>query len=655
MPPVIPADLSGLSLDELNDLYRQCQEFAAANGETAPIADLTTAVEGAETLQAEIAARGDAEPPPDPAEDAAARAALLARIPVAEPASEGEPEPSDASADAVAAALSRFATELVQRLAAVPAAVPAPTPLTAAGAPLRGELVEGLPPLSRIGRSSLTVIERPAPIRGELTITAGAEVDGFRAGQELNGLEDVDRALLARLRNLTPVRGATDGEKVVVASVRSELPDGRFLREGHDADNRRKLAEVTALVAAGGLCAPVTPYYDFLVLAGAQRPVRDALTGYGATRGGITFLPSLQWTAAGNQTRTVTDGATTNTSTTVTSASAAFLPSDVGAAISGNGIPAGAYIVVVTNATTVTISAAATATATGVTVTIVRYGASRVVTNAQDASSLNGTAAQIVAGSKPCFHVTCPSPETVYVQAVTNCIEIDNFYARAYPEGVSGWTQMALATWARTAETALLDAISAKSTQVTAAAPSAGMGASRAIPAQLIKAAAYYRSRNRMPLNATIEVLLPYWLPALEDCDQIFGSLFDADYYRLAVEMEMTLADNNIAVSWYMDSGTGKGQLINSGAQQGASTLVTFPTTVVSYMFAPGSFLFLDGGELNFGLIRDSVLNAQNNYRVFSESFEAVAFVGMEALELTHQTVVASGSGSASVTGPTAF
>lgn len=68
--------------------------------------------------------------------------------------------------------------------------------------------------------------------------------------------------------------------------------------------------------------------------------------------------------------RTVTDGATTASSTTVTSATAAFTAADVGSAISGGSIPASASIVSVTNSTTVVISANATATATGVSLTI---------------------------------------------------------------------------------------------------------------------------------------------------------------------------------------------------------------------------------------------------------------------------------------------
>lgn len=68
--------------------------------------------------------------------------------------------------------------------------------------------------------------------------------------------------------------------------------------------------------------------------------------------------------------RQVTDGVTTNTSTSITSATAAFGPDDVGKPISGTGISAGTTISAVTSTTAATLSAAATATGTGITFTI---------------------------------------------------------------------------------------------------------------------------------------------------------------------------------------------------------------------------------------------------------------------------------------------
>lgn len=69
-------------------------------------------------------------------------------------------------------------------------------------------------------------------------------------------------------------------------------------------------------------------------------------------------------------TRSVTDGVTTNASTTVTSATAAFTQADKGKLIAGTGITSGTTIASVTNATTVVLSAAATASGTSIAFTI---------------------------------------------------------------------------------------------------------------------------------------------------------------------------------------------------------------------------------------------------------------------------------------------
>lgn len=52
--------------------------------------------------------------------------------------------------------------------------------------------------------------------------------------------------------------------------------------------------------------------------------------------------------------------------------------------------------------------------------------------------------------------------------------------------------------------------------------------------------------------------------------------------------------------------------------------------------------LFLDGGTLDLGIVRDSTLNATNDAIIFAESFEQVAAVGPESLRIT-STVDASG------------
>ncbi len=104
----------------------------------------------------------------------------------------------------------------------------------------------------------------------------------------------------------------------------------------------------------------------------AQLPVIGCGIPTGAYIASVTDASDVVLSAAATATRpfAVSDGATTSGSTVVTSASAGFSTAcDADKSISGAGIPAGAYIKLVTNPTTVTISAAATATATGVSLT----------------------------------------------------------------------------------------------------------------------------------------------------------------------------------------------------------------------------------------------------------------------------------------------
>jgi hypothetical protein len=80
----------------------------------------------------------------------------------------------------------------------------------------------------------------------------------------------------------------------------------------------------------------------------------------------------------------------------------------------------------------------------------------------------------------------------------------------------------------------------------------------------------------------------------------------------------------------------GSHDLSSFGAQQGsAAKLLEFPDSISWYLFAEGSFLFLDGGTLDLGIIRDSSLVGTNDYKMFIETFENVAFVGVESLKIT--------------------
>jgi hypothetical protein len=243
-----------------------------------------------------------------------------------------------------------------------------------------------------------------------------------------------------------------------------------------------------------------------------------------------------------------------------------------------------------------------------------------LITAANDARG--GTFSQ-----KSCQHIECPDIAEVDVSIIYHCVEFGNLQSRTFPEQVAQFNELVLAAHARKAEVNLLDGIDGASTQVTSVQVA---GATSTLLGQMITAAAGYRSRNRMSADAPLRVLAPSWILDALQVDVLrsqFGR-FDAGDATFTGE----LAKANVSVSWYLDSPTGADQVFGAQAD---GALLPFPEDALWYMFAEGSFMFLDGGTLELGIVRDSVLNSQNDYQIFGESFENVAYLGIESLAVT--------------------
>jgi hypothetical protein len=213
--------------------------------------------------------------------------------------------------------------------------------------------------------------------------------------------------------------------------------------------------------------------------------------------------------------------------------------------------------------------------------------------------------------------------------------------ARTYPELLAQWNNLLLAAQARLAESQLLTDIDDFSTAVTAA--SVGGGAIADLLPQILQAAVGMRSRHRMAEDTVLRVMLPSWAIPLLVTDALRAEFerFDTDSQRIIAKMR----EFNVEPTFYVDGAAGAGQVFDA---QSAGALDTFPDEVRWYIFPEGTFLFLDGGSLELGLVRDSVLNATNDFQLFGETFEAVAYVGVESLAVT-STVCPSGATSAPV------
>jgi hypothetical protein len=77
--------------------------------------------------------------------------------------------------------------------------------------------------------------------------------------------------------------------------------------------------------------------------------------------------------------------------------------------------------------------------------------------------------------------------------------------------------------------------------------------------------------------------------------------------------------------------------------------LLGFPDIFRWFVEYEGDFLFLDGGELDLGVVRDTGLNAVNKYETFYETFEGLHFRGSEKPLVVTSTMNPNGAAAALV------
>ena len=244
-----------------------------------------------------------------------------------------------------------------------------------------------------------------------------------------------------------------------------------------------------------------------------------------------------------------------------------------------------------------------------------------------------------------CARIECPPEAEALTEAVTMCLTFGVMSSRVFPENVAANTQLALVQNARLAESALLAKIKAGSTQI--AGPAVLYGAVRDLLLTVARVVAWYRDRNRLGENTPVRAIMPVWLLDLMRADMIVqppaGDGRVADFAISANDIENFFDEWGVNITWALDSadrtagGSTFGALIDAEDPAPVNVFATplFPTSVEWAMFAEGTWLFLDGGSLDLGIIRDSKLVQANDYTQFSEVFEGAAKIGGESLWIT--------------------
>jgi len=248
-------------------------------------------------------------------------------------------------------------------------------------------------------------------------------------------------------------------------------------------------------------------------------------------------------------------------------------------------------------------------------------------TNATDTTPAGATKASLT--------VTAAGENTVATDAITMQMQFGNLMSRAYPELVARHNELGLIQHSRIAEQYLLDKIDAGSVAVTSTNV---IGVARDFLVQIGRAAAGYRSRHRLEADAPLAAIVPAWVRDAIIADLALNMPGDGNLGATYSEIEGYLASRNVNITFTTDAGV-------FGAQS-AGGMVEFPDTFTWRLFAEGTFLFLDGGTLDLGIIRDSTLVGTNDYKMFVETFEGIAKVGIESLAVT-STISVNGAAAA--------
>jgi hypothetical protein len=325
-------------------------------------------------------------------------------------------------------------------------------------------------PQKRAGVASIAAhAQRPVvkQDKARIVLSAAADVPGFALGSDLEGLHEVAKAVVARMRGFPAAPNLGAQQQFGVAVLRKEFPqelvaDGREDQDVVDRAAKENRLPGGSLVAAGGWCAPSETVYDLCA---------------GETTEGLISVPEIQVSRGG-----------------------------------------------------------------------IRYTTGPDFSDIYTNSGFCQTEAQAIAGTtKPCYEVTCPPFQEVRLDACGICIKAPILTNAAYPELVQRVVSGALVAHQHKMSVKVINAIS--TALGTAVAPTLPGNTTASTLSFLELAGEGLRSKYRLGLRASLEVIAPHWLRSAIRADLANRSGVDA----LSVsdqQIDSHFAARNLSVQW---------------------------------------------------------------------------------------------------------
>lgn len=246
--------------------------------------------------------------------------------------------------------------------------------------------------------------------------------------------------------------------------------------------------------------------------------------------------------------------------------------------------------------------------------------------------------------NKPTLRVPCASFSTQRLEAYGITLTAGNLTNNAYPEQTENFLRLLRAAYAHSINARLI------SLMVTASGSANTVGAITTDPAAprlmnaVAMAATDYRARYAMRNDAVLEVIYPYWVKEVLRADIAYKVGLDSpELFAVADSIIDTFfTTRGVHVQWVDDW-----QVRGSNQPGNATVQLVWPATVQFMIYAAGTFLHGTGLTLDLGVVRDSVLNAENDYTAaWAEEAHLIAMVGHASRLYTCAFQVNGSSGS---------
>jgi len=238
-------------------------------------------------------------------------------------------------------------------------------------------------------------------------------------------------------------------------------------------------------------------------------------------------------------------------------------------------------------------------------------------TEADDISAVDGDP------TKPCYRVPCPTWTECRPTAYGLCVISGNMQDRAFPQLSRTFVDLVMAAHEHRVSQVKIAAVTTGATAV--AYGSENSDAAGDLLSAIGLQAADLRSQYRAGRTRSVDVALPDW--TIE--------MLRANVAKRAGVDLLSVTDAEIT-SWLTTRGIRPQFLSGYQPLYGSAPATDWPATLKFAMFFSGAYAVTSAGEIDLGVVRDSVLNSTNDFTLaWSEEWFCVIRRGPLAREVT--------------------